>query len=153
MMNPVERFEQKFIPEPMSGCWLWTSGLFSNGYGQFSLNGSPVGAHRFSFETYVGPIGEGLYVCHKCDNRLCVNPEHLFLGTAQDNKLDCMAKGRVVQVRGEDQGSAKLTTEKVLAIRSLPTLPLALAKEYAAKWGVCWRTLYRVRQGVRWGHV
>lgn len=75
-------------------CWEWTASRFSNGYGQFTFGGYPIGAHRVAFEETKGLIPTGLVVMHSCDNRGCVNPAHLSLGTPLDNALDKVAKGR-----------------------------------------------------------
>lgn len=76
-------------------CWLWTAGCFKRGYGAFAYEGKRPGyAHRFSYELHHGPIPEGKLVMHKCDNRKCVNPEHLKAGTQRDNIRDSMAKDR-----------------------------------------------------------
>jgi len=93
------RFDKKYIPEPMSGCWLWTGSVNNSGYGQFTMFGRIVGAHRVSYELHNGVIGRDnkdktLHVLHKCDNPLCVNPDHLFIGTAKDNVTDMISKGR-----------------------------------------------------------
>ncbi len=74
-------------------CWEF-DGNISHGYGRLTVDGKRVLAHRYSYEKFVGPILEGLMVCHKCDNPPCVNPDHLFLGTQLDNIRDCIAKGR-----------------------------------------------------------
>jgi len=76
-------------------CWNWTAST-RNGYGAFKINGKVEGAHRVSWVLNNGEIPEGLFVCHKCDNPRCVNPEHLFLGTASDNMKDCYNKGRLI---------------------------------------------------------
>lgn len=92
-LPPQLRFDTKVLRT--DGCWLWTAGKSGNGYGAFKLkDGSQVPAHRMAWELARGPIPDGLYVLHRCDNRQCVRPEHLFLGSARDNALDMMAKGR-----------------------------------------------------------
>ncbi len=75
-------------------CWEWTGLERSNGYGVFETKGKLYSAHRFAFYSVFGPIPKDLYVCHKCDNRKCVRPSHLFLGTAKDNYMDMLSKGR-----------------------------------------------------------
>jgi len=77
-----------------SGCWNWTGTISPGGYGVASWNYKTRRAHRLSWESFCSAIPDGLFVCHKCDNPRCVNPDHLFLGTAQDNANDCVAKGR-----------------------------------------------------------
>lgn len=90
-------------------CWLWTAGLWPNGYGRISVNGRSVGSHRVAYELANGPIPLGSVVCHTCDRRNCVRPDHLFLGSIGDNNRDMWAKGRG---RGLDPHNGKLTTEQ-----------------------------------------
>lgn len=98
----LDRFNEKWIPEPFSGCWLWTGGIMVGGYGQIfirnRIEGGKLfdGAHRVSWKLFRGEILDGLRVCHKCDTPSCVNPDHLFLGTAAENTHDSIKKGRFV---------------------------------------------------------
>jgi HNH endonuclease len=91
-ISTLERFEKKV--DKTNSCWIWTASK-TNGYGDFRINKKKVKAHRYAFESYVGPIPEDKpHVLHKCDNPPCVNPEHLFAGTNEDNIKDKFNKGR-----------------------------------------------------------
>lgn len=93
----LARFEKYVHAEPTTGCYLWTGGTQSKGYGVFNNPRGHRGvglAHRLSYEHHVGLIPEGMHVLHRCDTPACVNPEHLFLGTNLDNIHDRMLKGR-----------------------------------------------------------
>lgn len=87
-----ERFWRRV--KKTDGCWEWTGGLLSSGYGACFVGAYSTGAHRVSWELANGPIPDGLWVLHHCDNRPCVRPDHLFLGTVLDNNRDAIAKGR-----------------------------------------------------------
>lgn len=97
----MERFFKKIIKT--NYCWIWTAGLRGKtGYGAFKLNGKVVDSHRVSYELHKGGIPKGVYVCHTCDNRKCVNPDHLFLGTPKDNWQDGFDKGKIKLLGGID---------------------------------------------------
>ncbi len=127
MKTIQERFEEKYEVDPF-GCWLWTSAKYGNErYGVFRLDNRNQGAHRASWQLYNGDIPSGLCVLHKCDVGLCVNPEHLFLGTQTDNVHDMMNKGRQNfghgghhnnHAYGENSGVCKLPWNSVLKIRT-----------------------------------
>lgn len=78
-----------------NGCWEWVGFVSPNGYGVFTFRGVRERAHRASWRIHFGGIPDGMYVCHKCDNRKCVNPQHLFIGSQSDNMVDAFQKGRI----------------------------------------------------------
>lgn len=125
-----EYLDANSIPEPNSGCYLWTAAI-SGGYGKANYRGHRDLAHRMSYFFAKGPIPQGLFVCHHCDNPPCINPDHLFLGTALDNAADMIRKGRSRPYR-RAKGRTALRTDAVpldvrMAIKqsSLPVIVLA----------------------------
>jgi hypothetical protein len=100
----------------MSACIEWAGSRDVYGYGRIKIHGKAHKAHRLAYEKSYGGIPEGLFVCHKCDNPPCVNPDHLYAGTAADNARDSRIRGR--RRRGTAHWQAKLTAEKVLQIRA-----------------------------------
>lgn len=140
-------------------CWEWTGQRLPRGYGLIKRNRShPLGrnayAHRISWEIHCGPIPDGKFVLHRCDNPSCVNPAHLFLGGNKENMADCAQKGRVrgctkMNWRGERSPRAKLTDK---AVRDIMTGKQSLAA-LASKYGVSKGTIWKVRKGYTWGNA
>lgn len=130
-----------------SGCWIWCMCTHQQGYGLAgNINGS-TRAHRISWTIFNGPIPVGLNVLHHCDVPACVNPDHLFLGTHQDNARDRTTKGR--GARGKNHGNAKLNEQKVRAIRASPLPKRRLARKY----GVDPALIRNIQQHKIWKHV
>lgn len=128
----------------MSECWLWGGGVTVYGYGYFYVGSKQKFAHRAAWETHRGGIPKGLCVLHRCDTRLCVNPDHLFLGTRRDNLADMTAKGR--RVSGERHGMAKLTADQVKQIRG----SMETQETMAVRLGVSRQLIGHIRNNKRW---
>lgn len=136
--TPAEVIDQMSIPEPNSGCWLWIGGTDAYGYARYGRAGL-VKVHRLSFELAKGPIPEGMSVCHKCDTRSCVNPDHLFAGTPMENTHDMMRKNRYPL--GERHPAAKINDIAAERIRR-DTRPQAVV---AAEFGISPSMVSRIR--------
>lgn len=124
----IERLYRKVVHSE-SGCWIWGGARNSGGYGHLTINGVTKTANRVSWEEHNGPIPEGMYVLHRCDVRACINPKHLFLGSAKDNTHDAISKGRLNKV-GEAHHNSKLTQAQVLEIRQNSKSHEDIAKEF-----------------------
>jgi HNH endonuclease len=165
----LDRFEEKFIPEPNSGCWLWLAAL-NCGYGVFGLRDGPVMrtriASRASWMIYRGPIPPGLFVCHKCDVTSCVNPDHLYLGTQFDNMRDMFGRRRDAHSMG--RSPAVLYPERVVRGSAHPLAKLDEAivgrikgrlregvarKDLASEHGVSTSLIDSIAIGRKWRHV
>ena len=150
--SPEDRFWPKV--KMTSGCWEWQAGT-ADGYGMFSVHGVLGRAHRFAWECFNGPIPQGMQVLHHCDNRRCVRPLHLFLGTIQDNMRDRDEKQR--NARGSQSGRTSLTDEQVLAIRALnPSGRRARwgeARAVAQHWNIDRQTLTDIWHRHTWRHL
>ncbi len=143
------------VKEP-SGCWIWQKSKMRNGYGRCALGGGKVtGAHRASYAAFIGEIPNGLDVCHKCDVRPCVNPDHLFSGTRSENILDASKKNRVSrthQRNGAAHPAAKLDDTKVADI--LVRLERRETKSSIARlYGVTDRIILLIDRRELWRHI
>lgn len=162
-------------------CWRWQKGKDRDGYGIFTISTWPCAAHRVAWVLERGPIPVGMFVCHTCDVRDCINPDHLFLGTAEDNSRDMVAKGRSLKgdlsvprrypetrargerhgfrlhperrPRGERLGTAKLTDSLVREIRSRYEAGGITQKQLSVAYGVCSRTINLVVRRISWAHI
>lgn len=148
----MERFTA--LVSKSDGCWDWGGSKNKNtGYGKVLRGGSGNGsvlAHRASWELHNGPIPDGMCVCHRCDNRSCVNPDHLFLGTHADNSADMVAKGR--STRGERGGHRSLTEDDVFSIIDEYKDGVSRAA-IAKKHGVAKSTIYHIMERRIWAHL
>jgi len=141
-MTVAKRFEAQYMPEPMSGCWLWIGAVVDSDYGDLKLGrreDGRISAHRFSYELHHGSIPKGLCVLHRCDTKICVNPDHLFLGTRNDNNQDMIRKGRA-------RTRAKLTKTQVAEIRALLVAGESLRK-IGRRFGLSTWPVIQIRDG------
>lgn len=144
----ISRF-QKFTTHAQDGCILFTGGR--GAYGMFWFDGKTIGAHKFAYRAFVGDIPPGMYVCHTCDNKLCVNPDHLFAGTPQQNTLDMVSKGRNNPPVGERQHQSKLSVQQVKEIHCLAGTMKQV--NIAARYNVCPSHISRIIRGFHWKHL
>lgn len=149
--------DERVMIVPWSGCWLWELSLV-DGYGgavvptRKAEGARHRKAHRLSYEAFVGPIPDGLLVCHKCDVRACCNPDHFFLGTKFDNASDMIAKGRKAPCHGELNGYAKMDAAKVREVRErlrAGETQCAIADDM----GFHQTTVSDIKRGRTWSHV
>lgn len=149
-------FWSKVHPEALSGCWLWHGATTSHGYGTLSRSSagkvSRAYAHRVAYERATGAAPGALDVCHRCDVPSCVNPDHLFLGTARDNAADMVRKGRARHKAfpGETHHGHILSERQVLEIRQRRG---ESARALAAEYGVQRWTVYDILSRRSWRHV
>ena len=140
-------FEERY-EKLENGCWEWMWGKNTSGYGAYAALGQKA-AHRVAWVRAFGAIPTGLHVLHRCDNPACVNPDHLFLGTHQDNMADLRVKGRAYAAKGEANMSAKLTRTQVLQIMADPRT----CTEIAAEYGINATSVDNIRNGKTWSHL
>jgi hypothetical protein len=162
MRKPIDTasYEERFWAKvrKSSGCWEWTGSTFKRGYGQLKVRCSDglrvhLPAHRLSWELHFGPVPDGMFVCHHCDNPPCTNPEHLFLGTHGDNMADMYRKGRGRKrgLPGELSPAARLTAADVAEMRRHFQIGLGRGSAGAAEaYGICQPHAYRILSGKKW---
>lgn len=160
ILDLQERIKKNSAANSQSGCWDWVKGKNKDGYGKVKYAQRDLSAHRAAWLAFRGPIAPGMLVCHKCDNPSCVNPDHLFLGSPQDNMDDKMAKGRW---RGGPQfwekgkcgavhHNAKLDERKVVQVLAMFREGRA-AVDIAKQFGVSDTVVIRIRENKAWKHV
>ena len=136
-----------------TGCWEWNSSRNSTNYGMVGRNGTGYLAHRLAYETWVGPIPEGLVIRHKCDNPPCINPDHLETGTRADNIGDMYSRGRQRHLVGASVASSKLTDSDVRMIREQYAGGGVTQVALAAKHGVSQHAISQIIRNQTWKHV
>ncbi|MEG5063131.1 HNH endonuclease signature motif containing protein [Microcoleus sp. B3-A4] len=144
-----KRFEKHVISK--DNCWLTDLWCNDKGYPKISLNKKRINASRVSFQLYKGEIPEGIFVCHKCDNPSCVNPEHLFLGTHKENMRDMVEKGR--SNKGSKNPQSKLTEKEVFQIKALLLETNLTVERISILFEVSRRTIGYIKQNNIWKHV
>ena len=130
-----------------SGCREWSGATTRNGYGKITVEGRTKLPHREAYATFKGIIPDGFVVTHTCDNRICINPAHLVLGTHADNSADMVARGR--SAAGARNSRAKLSPTQIAEIRQSPKRVFEITAEY----GITRAHVWRIRKGVQWQHV
>ena len=145
-MTVEERFMSKVLVDEKTNCWNWNGYIEPNGYGHASYKNKTIRAHRLSYFLFKDNTNVDLVICHSCNNRQCVNPEHLREDTRKSNSIDMVNSGNQMQ--------QKLSVEQVIEIKKrlinwYPGLNTELAKEY----GVNNRTISGIKLGKRWSHI
>jgi hypothetical protein len=163
----LERMQDKYIIDEATGCWNWIAACRDSArYGAMKINGSVVDSHRISYAVYNGDIEDGICVCHKCDNMKCINPNHLFLGTKDDNNKDMFKKGRYARgdnsgarlhpesvARGENAYFSKLSEYEVTNILNDYYFSLKKVKDICIQYKVDRGTIADITQRRTWVHV
>lgn len=155
----VEQTRQRLLAgcrplKHIDACWIWKKAMFGDsGYGQIQYKGTPVRAHRLSYELFTGSIPDKLLVCHTCDNRACINPKHLFVGTQKDNMDDMRSKSRDRPAKGERVSSAKMTEAKVLEARRLWETGNYGVVQLARMFGITHVPMIAILRRKTWKHI
>jgi hypothetical protein len=148
----ADRFNAKWKLNNVNGCWEWSGSVTTVGYGQIKIPKArrQMPAHRLSYLIHRGQIPQGQYVLHKCDNRICVNPDHLFVGTMLDNSHDMVRKNR--HCFGERQGAHKLSEADARKILELIKSGMKQVR-IAQMMGIGPMQVSRIKHGLRWAHL
>ena len=133
-------------------CWEWKASLTASGYGKFKIDGKSVQAHRVAYQISTGKSAEGFLVTHTCDNKKCVNPDHLRLGTHSSNAIEAYERGPLALRKGELHHRAKLSAQQVVEIRNLYKSGIGY-KKLAKKYGVDRVSIRSIVKGELWKHV
>jgi hypothetical protein len=151
-IEQLTNFFEKYVEIDYKGCWIWLGSNNGKGYGHLTNPSRRIHvmSHRLSWMFFRGQIPDELKVLHKCDNRLCVRPNHLFLGTQLDNMKDCISKGR--KEVGEDNARSKLTESQVLEIRYLYSEGLS-RREISKIFDVLPNQIRLIVKNLRWKHL
>lgn len=148
-----ERFWKRVKVGQSDECWPWLGGCNWGGYGKVRRGAKLLTAHRVAFELTNGAIPKGLCALHKCDQRNCCNPSHVFIGTYKDNNRDRAQKGRSRPRRGEDNGRAILTAKDVIKIRAVWDNGGITIAQLARKYSVAWEHMKRIVNRKLWKHI
>ena len=146
-IDPIERFKTKYVVDPVTGCWNWQGCLDEKGYGRFGiLPGKNIKAHRYSYEIFVGKLDNNLKICHSCNNRKCINPEHLRQDTISSNAIDMIySKNGNFQI---------LSIDEVIEIKKeLKHHYRGQCKDLAHFYKVETSTISAIKTGRSWSHV
>ena len=148
----MKALPQRFWPKVDRGtpdeCWEWQAAVKSNGYGQIQVDGKPEYAHRVAVKLDDRDLPDDMQVNHHCDNRSCVNPKHLYIGTQQENRQDAVDRERTAT--GEDNGSSKLDWQDVGAIRRDYALTSKTQYDLADKYGTTHGHISKIVRGLTW---
>lgn len=148
-----ERFYEKIVMADEDTCWMWLANTNPKGYGLIRDQGKYRVASVVSYELHVGPVPDGMHVCHECDNPGCINPYHLFLGTPSDNQLDCIRKGRKPPIHPNALAAIRhFTEDDVRTIRSQRKEGVAI-KDLASRFNVTRGTISCIVRRVSYQHV
>lgn len=136
-----------------AGCWEWSKAREVSGYGVQQFDGRKQGAHRVSYQLFIGAIPFGMSVLHRCDNRCCVNPDHLFIGTQAENMADMVRKGRSAKQKGEAHPGAKIDEKTALHIFEQAKKGQLSQRKIAAMFCISQANVSSILNRKRWSHL